>query len=136
MNQRTHTPAPVQQESQHKLSDLFLSSLTWAIFISALITQFFLPWWTIALCSGISSFFLAKSGGEAFMKGLVSAFLLWLIFALYYHLSTNGILSQKIANILPVNGRTTVLIILSAFIGGLVAAWGSLSGYLLRKHFK
>ena len=45
-----------------------------------------------------------------------------------------GILSQKIASVLPLGGSTILLILITGFIGGLVAGLAALSGSYVRKH--
>ena len=51
---------------------------------------------------------------------------------LYYHIATDGILSTKIASILPLNGNAGLLIFISVLIGGLVGGSAGVSGYLVR----
>lgn len=123
------------QESSSFLKTIgtsFFSPLTSMIIMLAFVSQYFFDWWVIALAAFTGCYLQAKSSGEAFRKSFVAIAILWLIIILYYHIATDSILSSKIASILPLNGNTTLLIIISVLIGGLVGGSAGVSGYLVR----
>ena len=107
-----------------------------ALILSALLSYaacLFLPWWSIALAAFIVAFFVAQKPGRAFISAFMGLFILWGLMS-YFISSHNGhILANKISMLILKSNRPMGLIILTAFIGGLVAAVAALSGSLLRK---
>ncbi|MES2517947.1 MAG: hypothetical protein V4585_07560 [Bacteroidota bacterium] len=127
---------PNTQESRssviEKIKELFASPLTITIVALAFILGYFFEWWTVAIAAFIGGAIFAKSSGEAFAKGTTAISTLWLLAAWYQHFSTAGILSNKIAQILPVGGNVGLLILITIFIGGIVGGFGAMSGFLCR----
>ena len=91
------------------------------------------PWWFLALIAFFISVLLPTNDIGAFIGGFLAIGLLWLVLAWKIDVETDSILSQKIANLFPVGGEPTTLVIISGAIGGLVGGFSSLSGNLLRK---
>ncbi|WP_052354197.1 hypothetical protein [Flectobacillus major] len=114
----------------------FLGIYTALLLVVLVVVQWFFPWWTLALVSAVIAFFLAKSGGDAFGKGFWVNALIWLVFALKSHFATEGILSQKVAQILPLGGSVAALTLLSVLIVGLVGGMASLSGFQIKQLLK
>ncbi len=119
-----------------KIKDLFVSPLTITIVALAFILGYFFDWWTVAIAALIGGFFFGTSSGETFAKGSAAVSTLWLLMVWYHHFSTKGILSNKIAQILPVGGNVGILIAATVFIGGLVGGWAAMSGFLVRNLFR
>ena len=119
-----------------KIKELFVSPLTITIVILAFIMGSFFEWWTVAIAAFIGGAIFGTSSGKTFAKGMVAVIILWLLMTLYYHFSTQGILSNKIAQILPVGGNVGVLILVTVLIGGLVGGLGAMSGFLVRNLFR
>ena len=119
-----------------KIKELFASPLTATIIILTFIMGYFFEWWSVAIAAFIGGTIFGTSGGETFAKGMAAVITLWLLMTLYYHFSTQGILSNKIAQILPVGGNVGVLIVVTVLIGGLVGGWGAMSGFLVRNLFR
>ncbi|MEA5459425.1 hypothetical protein VB796_10265 [Arcicella sp. LKC2W] len=119
-----------------KIKELFVSPLTVTIISLAFILGYFGDWWTVAIAAFIGGAMFAKSSGEAFAKGTAAISTLWLLATWYHHFTTQGILSNKIAQILPVGGNVGILITTTVFIGGLVGGWGAMSGFLVRNLFR
>lgn len=67
------------------------------------------------------------------MSGFLGVFLIWGILAWWIDAKNNSILSQKIAQLLPLGGSSVLLILLTAFIGALVAGFAGLTGSYIRK---
>jgi hypothetical protein len=59
-------------------------------------------------------------------------FILWFVLAFWIDLSNDGVLSVKIASLLPLDGSKWLLMIVTSFVGGLVAGFAALSGSYLR----
>ena len=119
-----------------KIKELFASPLTATIVILAFIMGYFFEWWTVAIAAFIGGVIFGTSSGETFAKGTAAVTTLWLLMTWYHHFSTQGILSNKIAQILPVGGNVGVLIAATVLIGGLVGGWGAMSGFLVRNLFR
>ena len=91
------------------------------------------PWWWIIVIPFVVSFVLPTNDFGAFLSGFLGIGLLWLVMAWKIDVETNSVLSQKIADIFPVGGDTTMLVIISGVVGGVSGGFGALSGNLLRK---
>ena len=104
------------------------------IALLSFLLQFFLPWWIIAVVAFGVALWKASSGGNAFLSGFLAIVLVWTVMAGFIHIHTEGILSNKIAALfyLP---SPLLLIIITAFIGGLVGGMAALSGFFVRKLF-
>lgn len=61
---------------------------------------------------------------------------MWAGLAWWIDMKNNGVLSTKIASILPLGGNSLVLIAVTGLIGGLVAGLAALSGSFLRSTSK
>lgn len=106
-----------------------------AIILTALlafISGLFLPWWGIAVTSLLVALLVHQKAGKAFLAGFLGVFLLWAGIAWWIDMKNNGVLSKKIASILPLGGNAILLIIVTGFVGGLVAAMAAMSGSFLR----
>jgi hypothetical protein len=119
-----------------KIRELFVSPLTAFIVVLAFILGYFFDWWTVAIAAFVGGFIFGTSSGETFAKGTAAMTTLWLLMIWFHHFTTQGILSNKIAQILPVGGNVGILITATVFIGGLVGGWGAMSGFLVRNLFR
>ncbi len=100
------------------------------------ISGLFLPWWGIAITSLLVAVLVHQKGGKAFLSGFLGLFLLWALLAWWIDMKNNGVLSKKIAGILPLGGSSIVLILVTGLIGGLVAGFAAMSGSYLRASSK
>lgn len=98
----------------------------------AFVSGLFLPWWGIAIASLLTAVIIHQKAGKAFLAGLLGVFLLWGGLAWWIDMKNNGILSKKIAAILPLGGNSFLLILVTALIGGLIAGFAAMSGSFLR----
>lgn len=102
----------------------------------AFISGLFLPWWGIAITSLLIAVLVHQKAGKAFLAGFVGVFILWAGLAWWIDMRNNGILSKKIAGILPLGGSSIVLILVTGLVGGLVAGFAAMSGSYLRASAK
>ena len=98
----------------------------------AFISGLFLPWWGIAVAAILVAVLVHQKAGKAFLSGLLGVFLLWAGLAWWIDMKNNGVLSEKIANILPLNGNSLLLIGITALVGGLVGGFAAMTGSFLR----
>lgn len=98
----------------------------------AFISGLFLPWWALAFTSLLVALIIHQKAGKAFLAGFLGVFLLWGGLATWIDLQNNHILSQRIAQVLPLGGNSYLLIGVTALVGGLVAGMAALTGSFLR----
>lgn len=110
-----------------------------AIILTALLAfagGLYLPWWSIAIAAFIVAALVHQKAARAFLSGFLGVFLLWAGLAWWIDTKNNGILSEKIAELLKLGGNSILLIIVTAFIGGLVGGFGAMTGSFLRSSDK
>lgn len=95
------------------------------------VAEHFLPWWTIGICAAIVAMGLNLNKITAFWGGFTSISLLWMIVAALIDVHTNSVLSSKIAPLLGFQS-STLLVLLTGLVGGVVGGLGALSGQQLR----
>ncbi len=95
------------------------------------IAEQFLPWWTIGVCAAIVATCLPLNSVTAYLGGFTATSLLWMVTATLIDVRTNAILSAKVAPLLGFQS-TTLLILLTGLVGGIVGGLGALSGQKLR----
>lgn len=98
----------------------------------AFISGLFLPWWGIVITSLLVAVLVHQKAGKAFLSGLLGVFILWAGLAWWIDMKNNGVLSKKIASVLPLGGNSLLLILVTGLIGGLVAGFAAMSGSYLR----
>jgi hypothetical protein len=93
----------------------------------------YFPWWSFAVTSFIVALFVHQKAWAGFAATFLGLFLLWGIMALIIDNRNDHLLSQKIAELLPLHGSSTLLIFITALIGGLISGFAGLSGSFARK---
>jgi len=114
------------------ITAIILTALTG--FIAGILS--FSPWWGFAITSFLVAVLVHQKGGKAFLSGFLGIFLLWAGLAWWMDMQNNGILSHKVAQILPLNGNSLLLILITGVVGGLVAGFAAMSGSYLRASSK
>jgi hypothetical protein len=92
----------------------------------------FLPWWSIALIAFAVALLIPRRLGAAFLSGFAGIFLLWAIIALWIDNQNNHLLSYKIAEVFHLGGSSILMVLVSAFIGGIVGGFAAMAGSSLR----
>jgi len=105
------------------------------ILILSLISGFFLPWWVAAIIAFLVALYWGKTSGQAFWSGFLALFLAWLILALLKSIPNDNILATRVAHLLHLP-NWTLLLVVTAIIGGLVGGLAALSGLLVKKAFQ
>jgi hypothetical protein len=89
-------------------------------------------WWFFAVVALLVALLIHQKAGNAFFAGFLGLFILWFILAFWMDNANDGVLSVKIASLLPLGGSKWILMIFTAVTGGLVAGFAALSGSYLR----
>ncbi len=95
-----------------------------------------LPWWSFAITSLVVALAIHQKAGKAFLAAFLGLFFLWSVLAFLKDNANEHLLATKVAQILPLGGSYIVLILLTGFIGGLVAGFAALTGSYLRQKSK
>jgi hypothetical protein len=92
----------------------------------------YLPWWSVAIVGFLVVALIPQRPGMALLCGFLAVFILW--FALSFWLSSNNnhILAHKVSLLILKMDNPYLLMFATAFIGGLVAAFGALTGSFIR----
>ncbi len=105
------------------------------VLIFGLIAGMALPWWGIGAAGFAAGLWKAPTAWKALGAGFSGAGILWAAAASYIHLKSGGILTAKIAGIADLSDPS-LLVVLTALIGGLVGALAAAAGYHLRSALK
>jgi len=101
-----------------------------AMFLTGCIFYFLFPfWWSVALSAFSTAFVVYKTARSAFWSGFITSTLLWTIMILVKTIPNDNLLAQKMAGLIHFSDWS-LLLFLSAMLGGLVSGFGALSGYL------
>ncbi len=92
-----------------------------------------LPWWSFVVTNLIIAIALPIKPIQSFLAGALGVGALWAGLAFGIDMANNHILSSKVAQILPLGGSYIALIIVTAFVGALLAGLASLTGSFVRK---
>ncbi len=105
------------------------------ILILSFLCSYFLPWWIIAVIAFLAAFFMSKKPGISFFAGFAAVFVAWTILALLKSVPNDNILAGRVAKLFQLP-NWTLLLLVTAFIGGLVGGMAALSGALVKKALK
>ncbi len=111
---------------QHLLFGLIL-------LVSSFLVQSYLPWWSIALAGFATAFFIKTTTRFAFWTGFIGNFALWFGYMCLIHLRTEGILSNKVAQILPLQGNAYLLMLIASLLAALVGGLATLAGNTIKE---
>ncbi len=92
----------------------------------------YLPWWSVAIAAFMVAALVHQKAGKAFLGGFFGIFICWALLAFIIDSSNNSLLSVKVADLLKLGGNSVLLILVTAFIGGLVGGFGAMTGSFLR----
>jgi len=98
----------------------------------AFVFGLYLSWWTIAVTAFLVALIIPQFPWKAFICGFLGIFILWGVIAWWIDMKNSGILSAKIAVLFHLPASSALMILLTAFIGGLIGGFAALSGSYLR----
>jgi len=91
-----------------------------------------LEWWSIAIVSFLVALLIPQKISGAFISGFLGIFILWAVLALWIDSKNGNTLSFKMAELFKLGGSSILLILVTAFIGGLVGGFAAMAGSSLR----
>lgn len=92
----------------------------------------YFPWYIIMVVPFVMNLLIKTNGAGSFLSGFIPVALIWLIQAILIHSATKGILTSKIAFVLPLGGSAGILIVLTALVGGLASGLAGYTGNSFR----
>src|SRR5678809_1725787 len=110
----------------------FFNSVLLTALLSFIAGIYISYWWFFAVVAFLVAVFIHQRGFKAFFAGFLALFILWFVLAFWMDFANEGVLSVKIASTLGLGESKWMLLILTAFIGGLIAGFAALSGSYLR----
>ena len=120
-------------ETNFETSDMkFFNSFLLTALLSFIAGIYISYWWFFAVVAFLVALLIHQKGFKAFFAGFLALFILWFVLAFWMDLVNEGVLSVKIATLLPLGGSKWLLMIITASMGGLVAGFAALSGSYLR----
>ena len=105
------------------------------ILILSLTAGFITPWWAAAIIAFVAALYAGKEPGRAFLSGFFAVFIVWVVLALFKSVPNNHVLASRVAVLFHLPGWT-VLLILTALIGGLVGGMCAMSGVYVKRVFE
>ena len=95
----------------------------------------YLPWWSIGIVAFLIAVVMPLRPWKNFIAGFLGVFLLWIGLTMWIDQANGGILTARMAIVLPVGGNVIYLHLLTALVGGLVGGLAALSGRYVRAVF-
>lgn len=92
----------------------------------------YLPWWSVAIVGFLVVALIPQRPGMALLCGFLAVFILWFAFSFWISSNNNHILAHKVSMLILKMDNPYLLMFASAFIGGLVAGFGALTGSFIR----
>jgi len=105
------------------------------ILILSFAGSYLLPWWGVAIITFLAALFIGKTSWPSFLSGFSAVFVVWAILALIKSIPNDNILAGMVVQLFPLPHNWIWVLVITAFIGGLVGGMGALSGALLKKAF-
>jgi hypothetical protein len=97
------------------------------------ISCIYFPWYSIAIFAFLVNIIIPLPPLRAFLSGFTALFVLWAALGWWINSANDGILSHRIAELFSLGGSGFILILITGFIGGLVAGLASLTASFLKK---
>jgi hypothetical protein len=91
-----------------------------------------LEWWSIAIVAFLVAVLIPQTISRSFLSGFTGIFLLWALLAFWIDNRNGSTLSHRIAELFKLGGSSLLLILVTAFIGGLVGGFAAMAGSSFR----
>ena len=91
----------------------------------------YLEWWGITIAAFIVAIAIHQRAWKSYVSAFLAVFVVWALIAWWRDSANEGILSRQVAELFSL-GSSTLLIIVSAFVGAFVSGFAAMSGSYLR----
>jgi len=108
--------------------------LSLSILILGNLGHFGLPWWSLVPVAALAGWLFPLSAGKNFAFAFAAGLLLWLTNAFLLDAANGGLLSAKVG-VLFQGLKSGYLLLLTGIFGGILAAFGAMTGRLARGAF-
>ena len=93
----------------------------------------FLPWWSIAIAAFVVAALIPQKPGKSFLTAFAAVFLLWGGLSFWMSNNNDHVLAHKVSQLILKMDNPILLILATALIGAIVAAFAALAGSYIRK---
>jgi NADH:ubiquinone oxidoreductase subunit 2 (subunit N) len=97
-----------------------------------LITPF---WWWVMAVPFLYGLVFGRSARRSFRTGALSAGLLWLGAAIYFHFTGSALIARRVAMMMKL-GSSWLMVAVAGLLAGLAAGFAGLAGYSIRALFR
>lgn len=104
-----------------------------SLLILSVVLGYMLPWWIIGLVAFVVAYAFEEKPGKSFLVSFLTIFIYWGAIAFYINIQNDGILSNRMSNMILSSDGSFLMILITAIIGGLVAGLTAFSGSSLKK---
>ena len=94
--------------------------------------QLIFPWWSLIIICLLLGYILESVNKAAFTSGFLALFICWGLVSGWADAGNDSILSARIVKLFPIPASSLALIILTAFLGGLIGGFSTLTGHTFR----
>lgn len=101
------------------------------IIITAVVLQWYTPWWGIVIAAFLINSILYSNGISSFLVSFIAIAILWGTQAFMIDVTNDSILSTRVAGLFGLTSPLLIVLI-TAVIGGLAAGFGGLTGSYAR----
>jgi hypothetical protein len=101
----------------------FIVTLLLAVVLSQL-----LPWWSVMLAAYIGALVIVLKRAAVFFVPFFAIALFWIAYSVLLSSTNDFVLAKKIAVLLPLQGSSALLIIVTGLIGGFAAGIAAVFG--------
>lgn len=95
------------------------------------ISEYFLPWWMIAVVPFLLSAIMNLKGGVSFIAGFTGIAAFWFIAALIKDIPNDHLLSHRMAELFHLTDYALLIFVIS-FLGGMIGGLAAWAGALVR----
>lgn len=103
------------------------------IMIVSFLACIYLPWWSIAIVAFFTGYTIDQRAFTSFISAFIALFILWGGLSLWISFNNDHIMAHKISLLILKADNPFLLIVVTAFLGGIVAGLGALSGNYFKK---
>jgi len=93
----------------------------------------YFPWWSIAIVAFIVAVLIPQSPVASFLTGFISLFILWGSLSFWLSNNNEHLLADKVSFLILTLNNPYLLILVTAFIGAVVAGFAALTASFLRR---